>query len=359
MCGLWGFATNQNVKNLAGAFLVLALENQSRGRDSWGVCNGRDLSIVKGLGTIERQWHKMPMRNRGILMGHVRASTVGATTVPNSHPFEFKAKYHVIGAHNGHVSNWQELNKKYERQLEVDSMQIFAHIAEERPMDEIEGSGAITFIKNGGLYFSRFNGGTLAIAQLLNEAKEPIGLAWSSLEMDLKKALDGSGIPYETYKVEEGRIYFWDNNALSVSKNQKMTIRGYSSRTVVTDHRRFQGNRTSDVFRGHNRDLDKRIIRLRVCRTIEPKDEPVGQPDLEETSSATVDEQTIQLNAMMVKVHDSALLIDSGKSDFCSRCGKQTTKKMIDAKPLCLPCAAKMVLKADLILPPVSQTLEV
>jgi hypothetical protein len=355
MCGLFGFATNKSVKHLGGAFLVLAMENQTRGRDSWGVCDGRDLRIIKHLGNIERQWHKIPIRDKGILMGHVRAATVGGNTQPNAHPFEFKAKHHVIGAHNGHISNWKELNQRYERSLEVDSMQIFAHIAEERPMDELEGAGAITFIKDGGLYLSRFNNGSLSIAQLLDADKQPIGIAWSSLEMDLKLALDGSGINYETYKVEEGRIYFWDNNALSVSKNQKMTICSYSNRVQVTDHRHFHGNTVP--FRGHNNSTgtEKRIIRLRVCRNL--REDAVAKTGVAQSTTeattppVTLDDQAQQVEAMKIKVHEAGLLIDSGKSGFCERCGLTTPKRLSDAKALCLPCAAKMVLKGELLLP--------
>lgn len=366
MCGLFGFATNENIKNLAGAFLVMALENQSRGRDSWGVYNGKEL--IKSLGTIERQWHKVPMRNHGVMMGHVRAATVGKETVPNSHPFEFKGKYHVIGAHNGHISNWQELNKKYERSLEVDSMHIFAHIAEERPMDELEGSGAVTFIKDGGLYFSRFNNGTLAIAQLLDDDKKPIGLAWSSLDCDLRKALDGSGIKYETYKVEEGRIYFWNNNALSVCK-QRMTIQSYQRRNMpVTDRRTFPSH--SHSGRSSNATTDKRIIRLRVCREVLSASRSMAQPPVaghsstpttaEETATSApiLDEQAQQLESIKKKIAGNPnVIVESGKIGFCG-CGLSTGKRLINGQTCCLTCAAKMVLSGQLLVPETEQKIE-
>lgn len=347
MCGLFGYATNENVKNLAGAFLVMALENQSRGRDSWGVYNGKEL--IKAVGTIERQWHKIPTRNWGVMLGHVRASTVGATTMPNSHPFEFKAKHHVIGAHNGHISNWQELNKKYERTLEVDSMQIFAHIAEERPMDELKGSGAITFIKNGGLYFSRFNGGVLSIAQLLDDDKKPIGLAWSSLSCDLSKALDGSGIKYENYKVEEGRIYFWNNNALSVAK-QRMTIQSYQRKVVpINDRRTFQGDSRFNKRIGEA-STDKRIIRLRVCRDLAPVEKP---------TMAQEPPQIVQaLEDIKKKVATNTnLLIESGKAAFCE-CGLSTGKRLVTGETCCLTCAAKKVLNGELMIAEPEQSIE-
>lgn len=344
MCGLFGYASNENVKNMSGAFLVMALENQSRGRDSWGIYNGKEL--IKSVGTIERQWHKIPMRNRGVMLGHVRASTVGATTQPNCHPFEFKGKNHVVGAHNGHISNWQELNKKYERTLEVDSMQIFAHIAEDRPMDELEGSGAITFVKNGGLYFSRFNGGSLSIAQLLNDDKKPIGLAWSSLGCDLIKALDGAGIKYENYKVEEGRIYFWSNNALSVAK-QRMTIQSYQRKMIAVNDRRHSCGVSHE--RSNGTPTDKRIIRLRVCRDLTPTTKSTNQP---------LDLQAQALEEVKKKIAPNTnITIESGKSDYCS-CGTSTSRRLISGQTCCLTCAAKLVLDGTLLIPEPEQKIE-
>src|SRR6266566_1827382 len=275
MCGLWGYAATQNVKNLSSAALVIALENQSRGRDSWGVSNGQQ--IIRSVGEIHNQWHKIPFRNRGLLMGHTRAATVGGIKEANSHPFEFKDKFHVIGAHNGHVSNWQELNAQYERTLEVDSMHIFAHIASGLPLNEVHGSGAVVFLKDNSLYFSRFNNGSLAIAQLLSDDDKPMGLAWSSLSFDLKKGLYGAGIKFKMYDVENGHIYFWGDDKLYDTKNE-MPILHYVKVTASTNTEinyrnkkwNYQTNKWEDVnTKSYSaRSQEKRIIRFRVVRQI-------------------------------------------------------------------------------------------
>ena len=124
MCGIFGFtALNDNTRPLVP---LLAFAMEDRGRCSWGVTNGvqthRSLGLISDS-LLVPDWE-------GPVVYHTRASTVGATTLPNQHPFEFTgAAGHVIGVHNGGVSNWAALNRIHGRTCEVDSMHIFSNIA--------------------------------------------------------------------------------------------------------------------------------------------------------------------------------------------------------------------------------------
>src|SRR5437867_10025519 len=150
MCGIFGFATTKKIPRAWQVVTQLALYNESRGRQSWGITwlpkNGKTPSVEKDVGEISKNLYRIPLLSSGILIGHTRAATIGSVSKENAHPFAFtNDKNTVIGVHNGGLSNHDELNAKLHRSFAVDSMHIFAHLAEERDMKEINGSGTVVF----------------------------------------------------------------------------------------------------------------------------------------------------------------------------------------------------------------------
>lgn len=168
MCGIFGFS--ERTQFTTGMAPFLAWEMEDRGRHSWGCTNGMDL--IRRIGPITSSW-ELPEWD-GAMIFHTRAASCGAVTIENAHPFKFLKKGGdenvytdwIYGVHNGCISNHDELNKRHSRKFEVDSMHIFANLAEEKNMEEINGWGAIAWLVDDKLNLLKFNGGSLEVALL-------------------------------------------------------------------------------------------------------------------------------------------------------------------------------------------------
>ena len=159
---------------------------------------------------------------KGLAMLHTRASTVGESLRANAHPFRFVGKAGtVVGAHNKYVDNHAALAVQYDRNFAVDSMHIFAHIADGLPMKEIEAIGTIEYVHDGVLHLSRFNGGELSCAWLHPEGStnqnDSWGVAWSSEKDHLTASLIGAGIDkdeFTLYDMVNNELYEYTNGKL-------------------------------------------------------------------------------------------------------------------------------------------------
>ena len=194
MCGLFGWIINEHDDNAVSASkmhivgTVLAARNDERGGDSWGYFDGQ--RVERGLGDILDAHGDNSLAQSAFMLAHTRLATTGAKTVENAHPFEVVGSVrHIIGAHNGMVSNHVMLNTKYHRTCQVDSMHIFEHLANGVKPKDITAYGAITYQSADGVFASRFHGGQLSAVTVAG------GLIWSSAADSLMLALRIARIP--------------------------------------------------------------------------------------------------------------------------------------------------------------------
>lgn len=195
MCGIAGWILNE--KPNENFVFSLAFSNLQRGEDSWGYFDGA--TIRKAVGPITEGIRPTEMLSQAGFL-HTRAATTGKVKAKNAHPFQIGD---IIGAHNGIIYNHRELAWDYpDRKCAVDSEHIFHQIVEDKPLTELEGYGAIEYIRKGEYFIGVCNHGALVVAKLKN------GIVWASLEESIRAAVFQAGYEIEHYyKIEEGKTY--------------------------------------------------------------------------------------------------------------------------------------------------------
>lgn len=111
MCGVIGIVTNQPVSQaLYDALTVL----QHRGQDAAGIVTWSDdhgLKQRKSNGLVRDVFrHRHMMRLQGhVGIGHVRYPTAGGSKSSEAQPFYVNSPYGICLAHNGNLTNYEEL----------------------------------------------------------------------------------------------------------------------------------------------------------------------------------------------------------------------------------------------------------
>ena len=203
MCGLFGYTTKRGVKltpkqkaQRQGILTSLAISMQERGTHSTGVAGMFEKTYTVGIvKQAERasefvqipEWDKLLKKDPRVVIGHTRYATVGEINNDNAHPFQ---EGNIIGAHNGSVWNWQEVNS----QADVDSQAIFHALNEhdndyKKALAELRGKFAITWLdlKNLDKLHLVVDGNPLHIVRV----PEIETYFWCSLEYPLQAAIAG------------------------------------------------------------------------------------------------------------------------------------------------------------------------
>ncbi len=115
MCGILGIVANEGShvnQLLYDGLLVL----QHRGQDAAGIvtCEGEKLHRRKSEGLVSDVFYKRHMKNLlgNMGIGHVRYPTAGTSSVAEAQPFYVNSPYGITLAHNGNLTNANELKKK-------------------------------------------------------------------------------------------------------------------------------------------------------------------------------------------------------------------------------------------------------
>lgn len=242
MCGLFGWSLSEEAVekcDLHALATLLAFQANARGDESWGVLKitpDAATQVLKDVGSIRRTC-KVKNILAPTVVGHTRKATTGKVTQENAHPFTHGK---VIGAHNGFIWDHAELNKEHKRDFNVDSQHLIAHIAEEKPLDELGGNGTVSYINTDNprvVYLGRGAGSDLAVYGI-GTVKKPIGVVWASIGFWIKDALDMAGLEenftYTTYlqslyKIENFELYEAGKFPLGPSRRRTHEITQHDS----------------------------------------------------------------------------------------------------------------------------------
>jgi len=113
MCGVIGLICERSRQDMGRIAAELLKTLEYRGYDSTGaaVQHEDQVTLVKGVGAPSVMVHQLgilPLQGQ-VLCGQVRWATFGAVTDTNSQPHEVRCKTHIYGAHNGNVTNCDDL----------------------------------------------------------------------------------------------------------------------------------------------------------------------------------------------------------------------------------------------------------
>lgn len=202
MCGIFGYAKLKDgglePSELRILIRALAMENETRGRDSTGIgiIQGENVPVLirkveKASEFLQDEFVTLKMAetidwNTRKVLGHTRMATHGEVNYKNAQPFLYS---HIMGTHNGVIHNYARIfeETKLPQFTTCDSEIIFALLAQEKKMKEraallekMTGYYAVAFHdfhNPRNLYFATLNN---KVAVFMDKDRKIV--VWSSSE---------------------------------------------------------------------------------------------------------------------------------------------------------------------------------
>lgn len=230
MCGIFGFhkldkfkADSLSIDKLRIAINYLAIQNQSRGKDSTGLAvindSGESMIIRKVRTATDYIKHKKVNEKLGwslgvntrTVLGHTRMATTGQVNLVNAQPFHYGD---IIGTHNGIVTNWKELEHRHNLnyQTTCDSESIFALASkgntladQAKLISDIEGYMAIAYTDARKPGYLMLGVASNQVSLYVNKSEG--FLFWSSEEEPLLDLFEILNLDMEEIKVKEDTLY--------------------------------------------------------------------------------------------------------------------------------------------------------
>jgi len=221
MCGLTGFARHPNAPDLGravGAFHDLMGAMPHRGRHATGlaVINPTAPFLWKKALPVDvvqktPAWMKALdaiREDATVVMGHVRYAThANADQDAAAHPFHIG---HVVGAHNGIISNWEDVlmdNGYNPHDFRVDSEAVFAALDKATDpataLKQLKGYFALTWTKRTRFYLVRSQSAPLACAYVPTMQT----LFWHSETKILERVLNKLNMDMDMWELKPSTVY--------------------------------------------------------------------------------------------------------------------------------------------------------
>lgn len=334
MCGLTGFSKSPESGATAteiarAAFPRLMGEIEQRGKHATGVaiCDGPKDFIWK----VAEPWQKvkdskpwnevvMPAITDDIttVIGHTRWATQNNAQLDScAHPFRHGK---VVGAHNGVIHNWIEIEKELglKPPIYVDSQAAFALLdAYKEPADalnKLQGYFALTWWKQGSLYMAR-SGAPIFCAYVPALRL----LVWNSVEWNIKRVfahLDIKESEYKIWGLNEGDIYkytpsLFDDKGTNVEKHKgafkiESTPKGWNSARPTVTHSFTSGGGKRGNKRGSKAGTQTHWVTT-DGQTYLPFDKDTTATTILSQNTAVVDESFKEPPLDVKKIRDAML----------------------------------------------------
>ena len=237
MCGLGGYVFSKNIDSEKRFKLVTAMGKgiDMRGQAMAGYVSSTDEDLIharkQGSWSSADDEFILRAAHGDLCMMHSRAPGYGHP-IDYAHPFPIVRNDEVVlyGAHNGSLNEALASAKAHNREMTVDSKELFELLAdgEYDTLNKYHGWGVIEWVATSNIHEVRLARITNNSDLVAVEVKGG-GTVWASTWHILRNALEAAGLEViSQYQVNDiGRVYIVDKDGLRPSDQTNVRLAGY------------------------------------------------------------------------------------------------------------------------------------